>query len=124
MKLLGINLRTIYYCLPGAVVSLTDAQGYETGERASSYSLAASLKANVAPPSGHSYVEMFGTFEDYDRIIVTDDMSCPIDENTVLFVDKAPAYDTNDRPLFDYVVRRVAKSLNYIAYAVKKVETA
>ena len=54
-------------------------------------------------------------------MIVTDDLSCPIDENTVLFIDKEPEYDDNGNPLYDYIVKRVAKSLNSISYAVSKV---
>lgn len=114
----------IYYCTKGEDVALTDAGGYETGELVSSYSQAVAAKVNVATPAGYARVEMFGTFEDYDRIVITDDVNCPIDENSVLFIDKEPEYDgTSGRPLYDYVVRRVAKSLNSVAYAVKKVQT-
>lgn len=124
MKIMQINSRLIYYCLYTGVSSLTDAQGYETGERGATYAPAAALMANVAPPTGFSRAEMFGTFEDYDRIIVTDDMTCPIDENTVLFVDKPVSYDGDGSPVYDYIVRHVAKSLNCIAYAVKKVDVS
>lgn len=51
-------------------------------------------------------------------------MSCPIEETTVLFIDKKPEYDAEGNPLFDYVVKRVAKSLNVIAYAVKRVDVS
>lgn len=37
-------------------------------------------------------------------MIVTDDLSCPIDENTVLFIDKEPQYDEDGKPLYDYMV--------------------
>lgn len=53
----------------------------------------------------------------------TDDMSCPIDENTVLFVDSKPGY-RQGKPAFDYTVKRVAKSLNTISYAVSKVKVS
>ena len=64
---------------------------------------------------------MFGNLESYDKVLITDDMSCPIDENTVLFVDKEPEFSQEGVPLFDYRVRRVAKSLNNISYAISKV---
>ena len=66
-------------------------------------------------------VEQFGNFISYDKVIVTDDLTCPIDENTVLFIDKSPEYDDDGNPLYDYIVKRVARSLNSISYAVSKV---
>ena len=39
----------------------------------------------------------------------------------MLFIDKKPQYDEDGKPLYDYQVRRVAKSLNSISYAVSKV---
>lgn len=47
--------------------------------------------------------------------------NCPIDENTLLFVDKEPEFGNDGNPLCDYRVRRVAKSLNSISYAISKV---
>ena len=66
---------------------------------------------------------MFGNLESYDKVIITDDMDCPIDENTVLFIDKDPEFK-DGKPTFDYTVRRVAKSLNTISYAVSKVKVS
>lgn len=42
---------------------------------------------------------MFGNLESYDKVLITDDMSCPIDENTVLFIDKEPEVDSRGRPV-------------------------
>ena len=55
---------------------------------------------------------------------MTCDMDCPIDENSVLFVDKAPSFDDAGSPQFDYVVKRVARSLNVISIAIDKVRDA
>ena len=57
--------------------------------------------------------------------MVTDDMSCPIDENSVLFVDRVPVQEDGE-PLntYDYVVKRVAKSLTHISYAISRVEVS
>ena len=57
-------------------------------------------------------------------MIVTDDLLCPIDENTVLFIDKEPGYTEDGTPLYDYIVKRVARSLNSISYAVSKVSVS
>ena len=69
-------------------------------------------------------MEQFGNFVSYDKVIITDDLKCPIDENTVLFLDKKPEYRENGTPLYDYIVKRVAKSRNFISYAVQKVSVS
>ena len=50
-------------------------------------------------------------------------MDCPIAEDTVLFVDKNPEYK-DGKPLYDYIVKRVAKSLNSISIAISKVNVS
>ena len=85
------------------------------------YKPAVAMNANISAATGSAQVEQFGNFAGYDKVIVTDDLSCPIDENTVLFIDKEPQYDKDGKPLYDYMVKRVAKSLNSISYAVSKV---
>lgn len=121
MRLQQRNLRTIYYCLYQGKEALTDDQGYETGEMKLTYGVAIAMRANVSHASGFAQTEVFGTLDNYDKVVMTDDMSCPIDENTVLFIDKDPEYDADGKPVYDYTVRRVAKSLNVINIAVRKV---
>lgn len=123
MKLMKRNLSSIHYCLYTERTSLTDADGNETGEYKVGYSEPVELKCNVSPATGYAQVNMFGNLESYDKVIITDDMDCPIDENTVLFIDKDPEFK-DGKPTFDYTVRRVAKSLNTISYAVSKVKVS
>lgn len=123
MKLMKRNLSSIHYCLYTERTPLTDADGNETGEYKVGYSEPVELKCNVSPATGYAQVNMFGNLESYDKVIITDDMDCPIDENTVLFIDKDPEFK-DGKPTFDYTVRRVAKSLNTISYAVSKVKVS
>ena len=125
MKIMERNKRTLWYLLYDRNAHAVDAEGNETGEEIIGYKPAVALRANVSPASGSSQVEQFGNLAGYDKVIVTDDMSCPIDENTVLFVDKEPEYrEADGKPLYDYIVKRVAKSMNIIAYAVTKVSVS
>ena len=64
-----------------------------------------------------SNTEQFGNLENYDKVIVTSDMSCPIDEDTVLWID-----ETDTSQPYDYIVKRVSRSKNGISIAVAKVE--
>ena len=125
MKIMERNKRPLWYLLYDRKVPAVDAEGNETGEEIIVYKPAVALRANISPASGSSQVEQFGNLAGYDKVIVTDDMCCPIDENTVLFVDKEPEYrEADGKPLYDYIVKRVAKSLNTIAYAVTKVSVS
>jgi len=137
------NKRLCYFCLYDGKRPLLDENGKDTGEKILLYKPQKKLWANISPATGVSGTEQFGNLESYDKVIVTNDISCPIDENSVLFIDKAPEYtrvltwentesdtllgdDTLtpvyvDVPVPDYIVRRVAKSLNSVSIAVRKV---
>lgn len=117
MRLVKRNLKSIYYSLYIGRVPVLDDDGFETGETEISYTEPVELRVNVSPASGRIQAEMFGTDESYDKIVITDQMDCPIDENTVLYVDCEPEGNG-----FDYVVKRVAKALHHISYAISKVK--
>ena len=122
MKLLKRNLSTIHYCLYERSEPILDNDGNETGEDKITYSEPVEFECSVSAATGYSATEMFGNLENYDKTLITDDMQCPIDEHSVLFVDKEPEFDTDGRPLYDYIVRRVAKSINNISFAIRKVD--
>lgn len=137
------NKRRVWYCLYDSKRDLLDENGKKTGEKIVTYGPAKEMWVNVSPATGQSSAEQFGNLENYDKVLVTCDLSCPIDENSVLFIDKLPAF-TNvltaeaiepdtllgsvtynpvyvQVPVPDYTVRRIAKSLNSISIAVRKV---
>ena len=120
MKVMNRNKQKLSYMLYIKGDALKDEYGNETGEFDISYGDPVEIKASVSPAFGNSQQELFGTLEGYDKVVITDDMACPINENTVLFLDKEPEF-ADGQPIYDYVVKRVAKSLNFIAYAVRKV---
>lgn len=124
MKVMERNKRTFWYCLYDRKEPIVDKDGNETGEEQIVYKPAQSLRANISAASGSSQVEQFGNLAGYDKVIVLDDTSCPIDENTVLFIDKEPEYDEDGKPLYDYMVKRVAKSLNSVSIAATKVSVS
>lgn len=101
---------------------LVDEYGNETSEYAVAYSDPIECRANISPAKGEAQVTQFGDVDNYDKVIVTTDMSCPIDENTVLYIDSEPVQSEGEWSGYDYTVRRVAKSLNQIAIAVRKVD--
>ena len=120
MELLKRNCRTVYYCQYVGKTAMTDDDGYETGEYTVTYTDPLPLEVNVSPASGIAQQMMFGTLISYDKVLVTTDMECPINESSVLFVDKLPEYDTKGQPMYDYSVKRMAKSINVISIALKE----
>lgn len=122
MKMMWRNKRPLWFALYEGKEALTDSEGFETGEYRLKYGKAQCMEANVSAASGSAQIEQFGNLTGYDKVIVTDDVCCSIDENTVLFVDKYPEFREDGRPIYDYVVRRVARSLNSASYAIQKVE--
>ena len=135
-----------WYCQfnPSVSYAVIDENGNETGEIIPDYVSAVSMFANVSPATGQAQTELFGNLESYDKVIVVKDMDCPINEQTVLFLEKEPEYVsvsthiivegnalyaddavgnvTYQLPKNDYIVKRVAKSLNSISIAVRKVD--
>ena len=137
------NDTDFWYCEydPTVRYIVIDENGNETGEVAPKYGTAIPFWANISPAIGQAQFEQFGNLGSYDKVIVTRDMTCPINETAVLFIDKQPeyttvtAYEVNDQdpqqdpvkviyllPKYDYLVKRVAKGLDSIAIAVRKVE--
>lgn len=126
MRTLERNKVTFYYALNlGKKTEIIDAQGRHTAEYVPAYSEWKPKRANISPAKGHSEAEMFGTDVKYDKVIVMDDPHFEMDEHSVLAIDIAPneRATATDAPIFDYVVTKVARSLNSVSYAVAKVET-
>ena len=123
MKTLKRNHQTLYYSLYQGFTEVVDSNGYYTGEKIVSYSPPVKMRANISPVKGDSTIQLFGNLEDYDRVIVTCKMDCPIDENSILWIEKTPP--VRDGVMipedYDYIVQRVSKSLNSISIAIGKV---
>lgn len=113
------NKRTFFYATYRGREEILDANGYATGNYRIAYNSPVMAKANISASRGISDVEQFGTALNYSKTIITSDMNCPIDEHTVLWVD-----DLDTEHTHDYEVVSVAKGLNSISYAIRKVSVA
>lgn len=119
------NQTTFWYRLYNpSPAPLVDEYGNETGEYAVGYLNPVECKGNISPAKGEVQLSQFGNLENYDKVIVTADMSCPIDENSVLYVGIEPVETDGQWSAFNYTVRRIAKSLNQIAIAIQKVDVS
>lgn len=128
MKTMCRNRQKVYYCLRNETENLTITDEYgniiETGEKGVSFDEPVMVEMVAGQRSGTAMSDnLFGDVTDYSRVLYTEDMNCPIEEGTVLFVEKEPEFSDSE-PLFDYIVRAVYKTLNTISYAVKKVSVS
>lgn len=120
MRTQVINRTPFYYALYEGKTAEVDEGGFYTGEDSPSYSEPVLYtKGNVSAARGTSETEQFGNLDNYDKVIVTSDMQCPIDENSILWID-----ETDTENPHDYIVKRVAKSKNGISFAVAKVKVS
>ena len=103
MKCLNRNKVRFFYALYEKEVPVLDEYGNDTGE--------------------HN-VRQFGENESYDKVVVMDNTETPIDEHTILWVDTLPTLDENGATStpHDYVVKKVARSLNSVSIAISKVK--
>ena len=122
MRNLARNKRPFAYCLYLGHTSIEDENGNETGEYKISYSAPVTVWGNISPATGIAITEQFGNLENYDKVIAIADTETPINDDAVLFVDKEYETDEDGNPLYDYTVRRVAKSLNQVSIAISKVK--
>lgn len=121
MRCMSRNKQTFSYCTFKAIVPILDSDGNDTGEKETQYNNPIEMRASISANKGDSTLNVFGNFNDYDKVILVDDPNCPIDENTVLFIEVAPNY-IDGVPQFDYIVKRKAASLNSVAYAISRVK--
>ena len=119
MRDLARNKQLVHYAQFEKIESIYDEDGNYTGEVQRKYLDPVELRINVSPAVGESATRQFGDVVDYDRTLVTCDTSLPIDEQTVFWID-----ETDTEKPFDYVVKKVARSLNSLQIAVKRVEVS
>lgn len=123
MRCLVRNKRTFHYALYNSHEEIVDEYGNRTGQYSVSYSVPKKISANISAANGEMQIREFGESESYDKVIVLDDVNTPIDEYTILWVDTPPLLnnDGSTETPHDYIVKKVARSLNSVSIAVSKV---
>lgn len=80
--------------------------------------------ANISAGRGEAQADVFGSNVDYTRTISTTDMTCPINELSLIWIENKPQFNTDgmvNPDSADYKVAAYpAKSLNNIVIAIKK----
>ena len=109
--------QSVVWCALRTVVREKDEWG-NTND-VTGYAEPFSLNINVSGDKGEASAQAFGAELQYDREMVTHDMSCPIDEYSHLWLDGRSTAETHN-----YEVAAVSKSLNCIRYAIRRVNVS
>ena len=126
MRCMVRNKSEFYYASYIGETEIIDEYGNATGEYEISYSKPIRVLGTVSAAQGEMQSRQFGESESYDKVIVLDDRNVPIDEHSILWVDTLPHLNedgTTDTP-FDYIVKKVARSLNGVSIAIRKVSVS
>ena len=126
MRCMVRNQTKFYYALYIGKNERKDEYGNLNGEYEVVYGNPVGVKGNVSSAMGETQVQQFGGSESYDKVIVLDNPNTPIDEYSILWVDTLPHLNedgTTNTP-HDYVVKKVAKSLNSVSIAISKVQVS
>lgn len=131
MRTMLRNKSRFFYALYKKRIPKTDEYGNVTGEYDIIYENPVEFAANVSAAKGETTTRQFGESESYDKVIIMNNDTPAIDEYTVLWIDTVPQVDkygalaTNEDgevlTPHDYIVKKVARSLNSVAIAVSKV---
>lgn len=112
MRSLAKNKQRVFYSLFLAEKNILDEYGYETGETEQIYTSPTELFINQGPATGEAVTHAFGDLKNYSKVLCTTD-TLPLKEGSRLWIDNLDV----TKP-FDYVVKKVARSLNGTLYAI------
>jgi hypothetical protein len=115
MRSLSRNKQRIFYSLYTGKQEVRDEYGNLVSEPILTYDEPVEYYINVSAARGTADVEQFGINTNYSKTMVTNDLDCPINETTRVWIDREPTEPHN------YVVVMVARSINSITYAIKEV---
>ena len=114
MKLLRRNTKVYYYASYIGKTEIKDENGNLTGESELSFSPVKTVRGMLSEVTGEVIREPFGSYKDYNAILITDDITCDISENDALWITKPPL-DNNRK---SGIVKKIARTKNVVSVAV------
>lgn len=131
MVCMNRNKSAFFYALYVSKEQGTDDYGNPTGGVDVSYGDPQEFRANISAAKGETQTRQFGESENYDKVIVMESDAPPIDEYSILWIDTVPQLDDKGALALneegevitphDYIVKKVARSLNSVSIAISKV---
>lgn len=131
MRCLSRNKTPFYFARLEGQTEIVDEYGNATGQYEISYLPPSKTYGNISAARGEMQSRQFGESETYDKVIVLDNPHVAFDEYSILWVDYLPELakdgslvrDDNGEVVtpHDYIVKKVARSLNSVSIAISKV---
>ena len=137
MRVLERNKQSLWYANPTGFQYAEDNNGLKTGEKTITYasptqvrmSMAISSGANNLGSQGIASVEPFGITTGYTHRAVTEDLDCPMGEESRVWFGIEPTRtviidgeEVTETLPHNFEVVRKAKSLNHLIYYLKEVD--
>jgi len=125
MRTMTRNRRTFYYASLNTVTMGTDKDGNYTEEQYS-YSDPVEKQGVITAANGEAVTQLFGANERYDKVITLNLGENYLAIGSVLWVDTLPTLDEHGKTTtpYDYIVIKVAESLNFVNVAIRKVNVS
>ena len=130
MVSMEINKATIWYSnlIHGQTEWVTDQHGLKTGAKVPKYTtpqpirvaLSESIGLNNLTAQGTAESRSYGVTTNYTHRMITEDLGCPINEESILWHDVDPGDNPYDVP-YNFKIVRVSKALNYKMYYLRQV---
>ena len=133
MVSMEINKTTIWYSnlIKGEKEPILDANGLMTGDWRLKYTepkplrvaLSESIGLNNLTAQGVAELRSYGVTTNYTHRMITEDMNCPIDEESILWHGIDPGDNPYDIP-YNFRIVRVSRTLNYKTYYLRQVSVS
>lgn len=131
MVSMEINKTTFWYSnlIKGEDEPVLDEHGLMTGDLRPKYTtptpiraaLSESIGLNNLTAQGVAELRAYGITTNYTHRMITEDMNCPLDEESIIWYDVNPGDDPYSTP-YNFRVIRVSKTLNYKMYYLRQVD--
>ena len=118
MRTLHRNKQEFYYANYAGRTETVDEWGNYTGEYKITYSEPKRARGNISASRGASEADQFGVSVNYNKTLVPEE-DLGLTETSILWIDTVPE---NSETPYDYVIVEIAKSINGISYAIRKVD--
>ena len=147
MRILERNKQDLWYAKRTGETMVTDTNGLKTGEKTQSYDTPVKIRVSVSMSSGANNIgsqgmadlTKYGIMTGYTHNAVTEDLSCPMDEECVVWYGREPTQTvritkvvngelvTEEKVVnipYNFRVVRKAESLNHLIYYLKEVDVS
>ena len=126
MRSMTRNRRVFYYASLDSVIMGQDGDGNYTEENYT-YSEPVKCEGVITAANGEAVTQLFGANERYDKVILLNLGENYLAIGSVLWVDTMPDIDEKTGKTgtpYDYIVVKVAESLNFVNVAIRKVNVS